>query len=213
MSKKALIVTLLAIVIATLPTIYFCNRSISHSAKPHLYADTKTIPFNRVGLLLGTSKTIRGGRENPYYTNRIEAAVRLLRDKKIKYLIISGDNGRKEYNEPETMRADIIRAGVDSSIIYLDYAGFRTLDSVRRLKEVFGQDSVTFISQQFHNERAIYIVSKEGITAIGYNAADVNVRQGIKTQARELLARVKVFLDVLFGTEAKFLGNSIRIPN
>lgn len=144
-----------------------------------------SIPFNRVGLLLGTSKSGRSGHNNPYYDYRIQAAVRLIKDQKIKYLIISGDNGRKDYNEPELMRSDLISAGIDSSIIYLDYAGFRTFDSIIRLKEIFGQDSVTFITQQFHNERAIYVASNEGISAIGYNAKDVGSRQGMKTQLRE----------------------------
>ena len=143
---------------------------------------------------------------------RIDAAVKLFRQGKIKYLIVSGDNGRKEYNEPETMRADLISAGVDSSKIFLDYAGFRTFDSVVRLKEIFGQDAVTIISQPFHNERAIYIATGEKINAIGFNAKDVNSRVGMKTQIREKLARVKVIIDFWFGKKPKFLGNKIQIP-
>jgi len=204
----------MAIVLAVtvLLTIYLCDKAIVDSAKGHLYSDTKTIPFNRVGLLLGTSKAGRNGNNNPYYDYRIQAAVRLIKDKKIKYLIISGDNGHKDYNEPELMRSDLINAGIDSSIIYLDYAGFRTFDSIIRLKEIFGQDSVTLITQQFHNERAIYVSSNEGISAIGYNAKDVGSRQGMKTQLREKLARVKVFVDLLLGTKPKYLGSKITIP-
>jgi SanA protein len=204
--------TLLGIVIATVSITYLCNRAIVRSSKGHLYADTKTIPYNRVGLLLGTSKAGRNGYNNPYYDNRIQAALKLIQNHKIKYLIISGDNSRKDYNEPEMMKADLVKAGIDSSIIYLDFAGFRTFDSVKRLKEIFGQDSVTVISQQFHNERAIYIASKEGIAAIGFNAADVSTKQGLKTQIREKMARVKVFVDYLFGIKPKFLGDKVTIP-
>ena len=211
--RKFFIRSLLLIIVTTLLTTYLCNRAIVSSAKGHLYADTNTIPFNRVGLLLGTSKAGRNGHNNPYYDHRIEATIKLMRAQKIKYLVISGDNGRQDYNEPEMMRSDLIRAGVDSSLIYLDYAGFRTFDSIKRLKEIFGQDSVTVISQQFHNERAIYIASKEGISAIGFNAADVGSRQGMKTQIREKLARVKVFVDYLFGAKPKYLGSKIAIPS
>lgn len=198
---------------ACLLLLYFCNKLIVDSAKQKLYSDTNKIPFNRVGLLLGTTKyTSIAGFNNPYYTYRIEAATSLLKMNKIEYIIISGDNGKKEYNEPELMRTDLIQAGIDSSKIFLDYAGFRTLDSIVRLKEVFGQDSVTIISQKFHNERAIYIASKKGIMAYGFNAKDVTRKQGFKTQLREKFARVKVFLDLLFGTKPKFLGKKIPIP-
>jgi len=111
------------------------------------------------------------------------------------------------------MRSDLISSGIDSSIIYLDYAGFRTFDSIIRTKEIFGQDSITIISQAFHNQRAIFIASKEKISAIGFNAKDVNKSAGFKVQVREKLARVKVFIDYLFGKKPRFLGQKIIIPD
>ena len=210
--KRIFLIALLVLVTGTLFTVYLCNKIIVDSAKGKLYTDINSIPFNKVGLLLGTSRSLANGKGNPYYNYRIQAAIQLLHAHKIKYLIISGDNGRSDYNEPESMRSDLISAGIDSSLIYLDYAGFRTFDSIKRLKEIFGQDSVTIISQQFHNERAIYIAGKEGIAAIGFNATDVGSRQGLKTQLREKLARVKVFLDYWFGTKPKYLGSKVIIP-
>jgi len=189
------------------------NRIIAKSAVGKLYSNTDEIPCNKVGLLLGTSKFVgTDKRENPFYNFRIAAAVQLIRAGKIKYLIISGDNSRDDYNEPASMRSDLINAGVDSSIIYLDYAGFRTFDSLKRLKEIFDQDSVTIISQQFHNERAIYIASRMEISAIGFNAKDVSASTGFKTNIREKFARVKVFLDFWFGTKPRYLGEKVSIP-
>jgi len=193
-------------------SVYVCDKLVSNQSIGKLFNDANNIPFNKTGLLLGTSKFGANGYRNLYYVYRIDAAVKLFRQGKIKYLIVSGDNGRKEYNEPETMRADLISAGIDSSKIFLDYAGFRTFDSVVRLKEIFGQDAVTIISQPFHNERAIYIATGEKINAIGFNAKDVNSRVGMKTQIREKLARVKVIIDFWFGKKPKFLGNKIQIP-
>ncbi len=213
MSKKKLIYLLLFITLFIILATYFCNKIIVENASGKLYSNVAQIPYNKVGLLLGTTKYTKiRGYINPYYAYRIDAAATLLKKGKIKYVVISGDNGRKEYNEPELMREDLIKSGVDSTKIFLDYAGFRTLDSVIRLKEVFGQDSVTIISQKFHNERAIYIASKEGIVATGFNANDVTKTQGFKTQLREKFARVKVFLDYFFGKKAKFLGKKIVIP-
>jgi SanA protein len=202
----------LAFFLMLISFIYFCNSAIENAARGKLYSDTNTIPYNKVALVLGTSKYLSKNKINPFYTYRIQAAVELFRSGKIKYLIVSGDNGRREYNEPEMIRADLMLAGVDSSRIFLDYAGFRTFDSVVRLKEVFGQDSVTIISQPFHNPRALYIAQREGIYAIGFNAMDVSVSQGIRTRVREILARVKVFVDYLFGKKPKYLGKKIILP-
>jgi SanA protein len=164
--KKKVFISLTVIALVIFLSMYVCNSIIVNTSKGKLYTDVQLIPYNKVGLLLGTSKYAFGNRINPFYWNRLEAAGNLLQHRKIKYLVISGDNSRKDYNEPESMREDLIRMGLDSTVIYLDYAGFRTFDSVVRLKEIFGQDSVTIISQQFHNERAIYIASKEGINAV-----------------------------------------------
>ena len=110
------------------------------------------------------------------------------------------------------MREDLIKSGIHSSLIYLDYAGFQTFDSIVRLKDIFGQDSVTIISQPFHNARAVYIASREGIAAIGFNAKDVLQTAGLRTEIREKFARVKVFADYLFGKRPKFPGHKIIIP-
>ena len=212
MTRKKLLYIFLSLITVGSIAIYLCNKKITDNAKGKLYSSTIDIPFNRVGLLLGTSKLTGNGKSNPFYDYRIEAATKLIKAGKIKYLIISGDNSRENYNEPVSMRSDLILAGIDSSVIYLDYAGFRTFDSIKRLKEIFGQDSVTIISQSFHNERAIYIASRLNITAIGFNAKNVNSSGGLKTEIREIYARVKVFLDFWFGTKPRFLGQKIIIP-
>ena len=209
--RKFFIISALVILIFLL-IIFLCNKAIVDSSKGKVFSDVESIPYNKVGLLLGTGKFLEGGYLNLYYTYRIRAAIKLFNAKKIEYIIISGDNGRTEYNEPEMMKNDLISAGIDSTKIYLDYAGFRTFDSIIRSREIFGQHAVTVISQPFHNERAIYIAGKEGIAAIGFNAQDVNKQTGFKVKLREKFARVKVFLDLLLGKKPKFLGEKVNIP-
>lgn len=213
MPRRNTVLYLLSLLMAAVAlSLYFCNRTIERSARGKLFSDVGHVPYNRVGLLLGTAKYLSSGYTNYYYTYRIEAAAQLLKAGKIKYLIISGDNSRHDYNEPELMKQDLVQAGIDSNLIYLDYAGFRTFDSMIRLKEIFSQDSVTVISQQFHNERALFIASREGIAAIGFNAQDVGKSYGWKTSLREKFARVKVFVDYLTAAKPKFLGEKISIP-
>lgn len=212
MRTKRFFIISCILIIAIIAGIYFCNKKVVAASEGKLYSSIESIPGNRVGLLLGTSKYLSNNSINPYYSYRIEATVQLLKAAKIKYIIISGDNSRKDYDEPTQMRADLINSGVDPAVIFLDYAGFRTFDSIVRAKKVFGQDSLTIISQAFHNQRAIFIASKEGIAAIGFNAVDVSKSVGYKVLVREKLARVKLFLDYLFGKKPKFLGPRITIP-
>lgn len=192
-------------------SIVVCDNIVTKAAIGKTFSTTSEIPFNNVGLVLGTSKRLAGGSINPYYQYRVNAAVDLWKSGKVQSLVISGDNGTVEYNEPADFRDDLIRLGVDSNRIYLDFAGFRTFDSMVRLKKVFGQDSVTIISQQFHNERALYIAKREGIVALAFNAQDISKRHGLKVQAREKLARVKLFVDYMFGARPKYLGERIEI--
>ena len=191
--------------------IIVAEYAITNSAKEKTFDSVDVIPKNKVGLLLGTSKYVLNGRQNLFYVYRIQAAVALFNAQKIEYIIISGDNGRTEYDEPTDMKNDLMAKGIPESAIYLDYAGFRTLDSVVRSKEIFAQDTITIISQQFHNQRAIYIATHKGMDAIGYNAKDVHTLISMRIVIREKLARVKTLLDVLLCVNPKYLGETIDI--
>ncbi len=197
--------------ILSLLSIFIANFMINHSVEDKIYTSVQKIPNNKVGLLLGTSKTLSNGRLNLYYQYRIDAAVELYHARKVEYVLVSGDNSTQYYDEPTTIKNDLMARGIPENKIFLDYAGFRTLDSVIRSKEIFGQESITVISQQFHNERAIYIANRKDIKAIGFNAKDVHIKYGLKTQIREKLARVKMMLDLIIGKQAKFLGEPIEI--
>lgn len=210
MKRKLLYITFI-IAIPCVISLIVCNQTIKKHTDAQIYNEVITIPQNKVGLLLGTSPKLKNGNNNLYFDYRILAAVELYKAGKIKYILISGDNRREEYNEPEEMKKALMQKGVPEKFIYLDYAGFRTLDSVVRAKEVFGQNQLTIISQRFHNERAIYLAEKNGINAIGYNAKDVNAYAGLKTNIRELLARVKMFIDLAIDKQPHFLGEKIII--
>lgn len=110
------------------------------------------------------------------------------------------------------MYNDLIAAGIPNKKIILDYAGFRTLDSVIRGKEVFGQDRFTIVSQSFHNQRAIYIARKKGIEAIAFNAGDVTGKLTFKVQLREVAARMLVIFDMATSKQPHFLGEKVIIP-
>lgn len=188
-----------------------CNWLVSQEA-PRTYQAADQIPANRVGLLLGCRQFGSEGGVNPFFQARIEAAARLFAAGKIEYVLASGDNHRADYNEPEDMKQALIREGVPAERIFCDYAGFTTLDSISRCKEVFGQTRFTVISQQFHNERALYIARAHGLEAVGFNAEGVGVARGLKTYVREAASRVKAVWDVqIISREPKFLGAPVFI--
>lgn len=210
-SKKNFIILFYVFVISCISVIYISNKAVQKQTALYVYDNITSIPHNKVGLVLGTAPMLKNGNPNPYFMFRVMATVELYQAQKIDFVLISGDNSRKEYNEPEAFQRALIEKGIPQEKIYLDYAGFRTLDSVIRAKEIFGQESITIISQKFHNERAIYIAQKNGISAVGYNAQDLPTHLGLKTQIREYLARTKLFLDLFFGVNPKFLGEKIEI--
>lgn len=208
---KKLFYLILIAIISVLLLLYFANYTVKATTEKQLYDKTEGIPHNKVGLVLGTAKHLANGQLNYYFTYRIEAAAALYKSGKLEYIVVSGDNSRKDYNEPEDMKLALIEKGIPEEKIYLDYAGFRTLDSVYRMKEIFGQDEFTIISQPFHNERAVYIANHLDLKTIGFNAQDVTRHYGFKTLIREKFARVKVLLDNLISKKPKYLGAPIKI--
>jgi len=184
------------------------NWVIISSAKQSIYNSVvKTPSGNKVALLLGTSRYRAGGTTNLYFQYRINTAVELYRIGKIKHIIVSGDNRVENYNEPKQMQIVLMSRGIPESAITLDYAGFRTLDSVVRCKKVFGQTKFIIISQKFHVERALFIAHKYDIDAIGFAAKDPPQKYSTRTKIREIFAKTKAVIDLyLINKKPKFLG-------
>ena len=187
---------------------------INKSAKDRTYSDAQAIPHRHVGLLLGCARLLPSGALNPFYKNRIDAAVALQRAAKIDYLLVSGESLPSGYNEAADMKADLVQAGVPAEIIYYDPNGFRTLDSVVRAREVFGQIEITIISQESHNRRAIFIARHRGIDAIGFNAAETSIRYILWDRCRERFAGVSAMLDIfVWKTRPRVLGPKVLIAS
>ncbi|MCB1279201.1 ElyC/SanA/YdcF family protein [Prosthecobacter sp.] len=204
----------LAVVVALgLALVFGCEAWISHTSAGRCFDHAEEVPDAPVAVVLGTSPRMLDGRANLFFLPRMEAATALFKSGKVKALIVSGDNGTRGYDEPTEMKRVLVQMGVPESQIVCDYAGFRTLDSVVRAKKVFGQSRVIFVSQRFHNARAIYLAKAFGMEAWGLNAADVPVTLSVKTFLREKLACVKAMLDInVLGTQPRFLGEKVAVP-
>jgi SanA protein len=175
------------------------------------FDDSDALPYFEVGLVLGTSRYAVGGGENGYFTERMLAAQEAYHTGKVNHLLLSGDNRHRSYNEPLEMQKALLGYFVPEEALTLDFAGFRTYDSVIRAKKVFQLQRFVVISQQFHNERAIAIGRVNDLDIIGLNAADLPIGMGWKLQFRELGARLKLVFDLALGIEPRFLGQPIEI--
>ena len=209
---KRMVIGVLSLGLLSFLSLILCDKWVNQRTESYLFEDVSQIPEGEVALVLGTIKYARSGNENLFFTYRIEAAPKLYHSGKIKHFILSGDNHREGYDEPTDMKEALMARGIPESAITLDYAGFRTLDSIVRSKEVFGQKKLTIISQKFHNQRAIFIAQQKGIEAIGWNAKGVSQRYSPKTYLREYFARVKAVLDLyILRTQPKFLGPEVPV--
>jgi SanA protein len=183
------------------------NIWVVWSTSDKVFSDYHQIPANPVALVLGTSNKLTDGSPNPYFENRIKTAGALYREGKVTHFLLSGDNRSVYYNEPMEMKKALIKEGVPDSVITLDYAGLRTLDSIVRSKEVFGQDRITIITQPFHCYRALFISRFYHIDAVAIQAIEPSPEAMIKVYVREYFARTKAIIDLyVLRTAPRHLG-------
>ena len=195
---KILVIAFAAIIILVLT----CDYLVTSNAKGKLYDDVEAIPYREVGLLLGTTPQTRIGRVvNRFFVFRIDAAEKLYKAGKISTILISGDEDSLDgVNEVESMKEALMVRGIPEHAIMLDGKGFRTLESIVRANKVFDLQSFTLISQKFHNERALYQANHLDLDIkdpIAFNAESPRSAMALITYAREYLARVKLFLDII----------------
>lgn len=208
---KRLIVGFIGMVVLMLIVAIGLDRWISWKTKDYIYDEVQELPHRQVGVVLGTAKYYRTGVINQYYLYRIQGAINAYNSGKVKYLLLSGDNALQSYNEPMTMRRDLMAAGIPSSDIVLDYAGFRTLDSIVRTRKVFDTNDFLVITQRFHCERALFIALHMGIQAQCF--AVPSPKNMLNVRSREIFARLGALNDLyILKRQPRFLGPLIPIP-
>jgi len=189
-----------------------CYFWIENANTDKLFDEVGNVPACETAIVLGTSKSIGKGTENLYFKYRIDAAAKLYQANKVRKFILSGDNRVNDYNEPKDMKKALLKRGIPDSCLVLDHAGLRTFDSMVRSKEIFGQDSIIVVSQQFHNARALFIANKIGLKAYGFNAQKVTTQKAWKVMLREFFSRTKCVIDLyVLNAKPKHMGDKINI--
>ena len=205
--KRLSVISVVAVLLSALG-IFAANWACQRATAGRIYSSLDAVPVNEVGVVLGTSKLTKHGKPNLHFDQRIQAAAALYAAGKVKHLLVSGDNHVKTYDEPDDMRAALIAAGVPAAAVTCDYAGFRTLDSVVRAKEVFGLTRCTIISEAFHCPRAVWIAQQHGLDAVAFAAPDVALKGwSARATVREQFARTWCAVDLfVLHRGPKFLG-------
>jgi len=188
------------------------NYWVLHSTREAIITDPARLPVNDVALVLGTSRYNANGSDNPFFRGRINTAAYLYHQGKVRHLLVSGDNGHNGYDEPTWMRDALMTRGVPGSAITLDYAGFRTLDSMARAKAVFGLHRFTIVTDDFHQARSIFLARSLGLEVVGFPSERVRYWWSKKVRTRELISRTVACLDVyVFHTRPKLYGPPVKI--
>ncbi|WP_289856792.1 ElyC/SanA/YdcF family protein [Duncaniella freteri] len=186
----------IAIVIAV------CNILVVNNAKGRTFDNLSDVPTREIGLLLGTSPITPDGAHNYYFDNRMKAAADLYHAGKIRRILVSGGDytmtEKHGCDEPTAMRDSLVAHNVPDTCIIEHWQGWRTINSIEAVKNLYDFDSITIISQKYHNERALYQADHFGLDAVGYNAEPSPIKSSrIRNAIREYMARVKLFIDLL----------------
>lgn len=182
--------------------IAICNYLVVINAKGRTFDNLADVPSREIGLLLGTSPITPDGAHNYYFDNRIKATADLYHAGKIRRILVSGGDytmtEKHGCDEPTAMRDSLVAHNVPDTCIIEHWQGWRTINSIDAVRNLYDFDSITIISQKYHNERALYQADHFGLDAIGYNAEPSPItRSRIRNSIREYLARVKLFIDLM----------------
>ena len=204
---------LLGLVLAVVAFVAATNLAVLRAGRGRIFFQVDAVPSRDVAIVLGTSPNIRGQWPNPFFESRLDAAAKLWRAHKVRHFILSGDNSRRTYDEPTAMRAALEKRGVPPEATTLDYAGFRTLDTMARARAVFGQRAVLVITDDFHLPRSLFLAEAHGLDAVGFGGEPVPFRWSKKTRARETVSRAMAWLDVyVLHTRPRFFGPPVALP-
>ena len=186
------------------------NLHINTKSSAYIFSDINKVPETQAALILG-AKVISGERMSSMLKDRVITALELYEQGKVEKFLVSGDHGRKDYNEVNIIKEYLLEQGVPAEDIFLDHAGFDTYDSLFRAEYIFKVESLTAITQDFHLPRAVYLGRSLGINTYGFSA-DRQLYARVKyNESREKIAKVKGFLDILFHSKPKYLGEPIPI--
>jgi SanA protein len=210
---RRLLAALLICLAAALALTVIINISIIAGARKHTYSETDVLPERTAVLILGSQ--IRGTTLSPVLQDRVDSGIRLMKERKGKKLLLSGDHGQVYYDEVNAMRLYVLANApvIREEDIFMDHAGFNTWDSMYRARDVFEVKDLIIVTQRFHISRAVCIARSLGLDAVGYGINQDRFRgKSLRNwQVREYFARIKAFYSIIAKPKPRYLGDKIPI--
>lgn len=209
---KKVLGILLCVVLVGAAALFGINAHVKNVGGKRLLTVEEAAEVSDVDCILVLGCLVRSnGTPSNMLEDRLERGIELYESGAAPKLLMSGDHGRVDYNEVETMKQYAVEAGVPSSDVFMDHAGFSTYDSVYRAKEIFEADKVIIVSQEYHLYRALYLAEKLGLEAYGVAAKGDDYGGQTYRELREILARVKDFMTAIIKPEPTYLGDVIPV--
>ncbi len=211
MHKIRKILTKIAAIIAIATAVLYVGLNVYVNMYGNKRITTvKKATHKKVILVLG-ARVWSDGQLSQMLQDRVDVAIELYKAKKVDKILMSGDNGRKDYDEVGAMKNYAVSKGVNAKDIFKDHAGFDTYDSMYRAKAIFGIEDMYISTQEYHLKRAVYIAEKLGVEANGIIADKYIYPKMTYYKMRESIAIVKDFFAVIFNEQPKYLGKPIDI--
>lgn len=207
---KKIALYLLLIAILGVLSLVGLSYHISHKTEDFIYEDKNALPEAYTVIVLGASVK-SDGELSVVLRDRVESALLLYENNKVKRFLLSGDNGSLYYNEPSAMKKYLLERGVPEEDIFMDFAGFDTYDSVFRANYIFDVDKAIVVSQRFHLPRAIYLARSMGLDFYGFIGDRRKYEAETRNNFRELIANVKALGELLINKDPHFKGEKIPI--
>lgn len=207
--RRLLFLLLLAVALGIIGTLAYKFWIDARTESLIYEATSPKLPTNHVALVFGAGLNRAGGPSAMLY-DRVATAVDLYNNKKVEKLLMTGDNGKVNYNEVEVMRQTALKLGVPDADIVLDYAGFNTWDSCYRAREVFSLKEATLVTQRFHLPRALHSCNHLNVKSVGV-AADRQPYPTTFNEARELPAVAATAFRIIINDQPRFLGPKVDV--
>ena len=192
-------------------TFIIINFFVKATTKKQILTESQASKLEHIDCILVLGAGIWGNSPSPMLEDRLLQAISLYKNNISAKIIMSGDHGRKEYDEVNIMKDYAIEKGVPSDNIFMDHAGFSSYESVYRAKEIFKADKIVIVTQKYHLYRALYIANQLGIEAYGVNSDPRKYAGQAYRELREILARNKDFVKCIFKPEPTYLGEAIPV--
>ena len=208
---KKIIIIILSLILLSIVGILTVNFYVVLSTKSRIISIDEAKDLTDVDCILVLGAGVYGNKPRPMLEDRILTGIELYNNGVAKKIIMSGDHGQEDYDEVNVMKSYAIDEGINSSDIFMDHAGFSTYDSIYRLKEVFEVDKVVIVTQEYHLYRALYIAKELEIEAYGVSANLRDYPGQFKREVREILARDKDLVKVIFKPSSTYVGETIPV--